>query len=99
MAALPLLQAALTPACKLWQGSFCSAVMWHRSLFASMYAAGATVDNNTPSFTPLDQLSSDLTVPNHPRQARNSLPTFGLPIKGATLCHSNLFSGAGIRGV
>jgi len=28
-------------------------------------------------------------VPHHSEHARNSLPTFGLPIKGTALCHSN----------
>ena len=69
---------------KLLQGSFCSAVAWPRSLFASADAAGATVDIHTSSGTPLVQLSSDLSVRNHSGHACNSLPTFGLPVKGAT---------------
>jgi len=33
----------------------------------------------------------DPDVPNHSGQARDNLPTFGLPIKGAALCRSNIF--------
>ena len=69
-------------------GKLLQPVMWPRSLFTSADAAGATVDIRTLSCAPLVQLNSDLSVPNHSRYARNRLPTFGLPIKGAALCHS-----------
>ena len=46
---------------QLLQGSFCSAVTWPRSLFASVDA----VDIHTSSCTPLVQLGSVLSVPNH----------------------------------
>ena len=87
-----LLTAASDPrgvlaSCELLRGSFCSVVAWPRSLFASADAAGATVDIYTSSCTPLVQLSSGLNVPNHSGHARNSLPVFSLPIKGAALCH------------
>ena len=36
----------------------------------------------------LVQLSSNLSAPNPSGHARNNLPTLGLPIKGAALCHS-----------
>ena len=54
-------------ACKLFQGSFFSAVMWPRNLFASVDATGPTVDIHTSSCTPLVQLGSNLGVPNHSR--------------------------------
>ena len=47
--------------CKLLQVSFCSAVTWPSSFFASVDAAGATVDIRTSSCTPLVQFSSDQT--------------------------------------
>ena len=49
-------------ACKLLQGSFCSAVMCHRNLFASVDAAGATVDIHTLSCTLLVQVNWNLSV-------------------------------------
>ena len=64
---------------------------WPRSLFAFVDAAGVFVDIHTSSCTPLVQLSSDLSVPNYSGHVRNSLPTFGLPLKGQVLCHSICF--------
>ena len=55
----------------LLQGSFCIAVVWPRSLFASVDAVGAT------SCHLLVPLSSDLSMPHHSGHARNGLPTFG----------------------
>ena len=55
------------------------------SLFSSADTAGATVDSDTSSCTPLVQLISDLSVPSHSGQARNMFPTFGLPVKGVAL--------------
>ena len=55
-------------ACKGLQGSFCSAVCGRR---------------NCRHSTPLVQLGLDLSVPNKSGHARNSWPTFGLPINGA----------------
>ena len=72
---------AVRHACKLLQGSFCSAATWLRSLFASVDVAGTTADIYTSSCTPLGQLSLDLSVLNHSGRARNSLSTFGSPIR------------------
>ena len=67
--------------CKLLPGNLCSTCTWLRSLFTSADAAGATVDIHTSSCTPLVQLSSDLSVPNHSGHARHRLPTFCSPIR------------------
>ena len=79
-------------ACKWFWGSSCSKVTWPRSLFASVDAAGATVDVHASSCAPLTQLSSDLNTPNHCdcEYVLNSSPVFGLPIEVTALCHSTL---------
>ena len=77
---------------KRLQGSSCSEVTWPRSLCASVDTTSAAVDIQTSSYTPLVKLSLDLNVANHSGHVRNSLPTFGLPVKGAALGHSNFFT-------
>ena len=73
--------AIVSCACKLLQGSFCSAIAWSRSLFVFVDAAGSTAD--------IQHLVAH-QVQNDSGHARNSLPTFGLPLKGAILCHSKI---------